>query len=177
MLNADLTAWLNTTAPKRQVGPFDSWRSGIGCDEVLEKDRARRYDTPTSGDGHSAPSGHEPIIARRRAPYRFQKVVRRNRVCVRGGNAVLVALALGIAWRLVTATRTSGRSMPRLPKAPRTPKRPGRKRSTLLNEMFASATLPLSIQDQTKGRTVTVVQVLDVALAAGSWQFEGPSRN
>jgi hypothetical protein len=72
--------------------------------KALEKDRRRRYDTAsTLAQDIERHLGHEPVIARPPSRvYRFQKLVRRNRLTFAAAGAVIVALALGAvisAWQ------------------------------------------------------------------------------
>jgi serine/threonine protein kinase len=66
--------------------------------KALEKDRQRRYDTAsTLAQDIERHLGHEPVIARPPSRvYRFQKLVRRNRLTFAAAGAVIVALALGV---------------------------------------------------------------------------------
>jgi len=65
--------------------------------KCLEKDRTRRYDT-ANGLAHDILRHlhHEPVIARPPSRlYRFQKLVRRNKMAFAAASAVVVALAAG----------------------------------------------------------------------------------
>jgi len=78
--------------------------------KTLEKDRTRRYE---SADSLAADVqrhlGSEPVTARPPSSlYRFQRLVRRNRLAFAAGAAVALALLLGIvasSWQAVRATR------------------------------------------------------------------------
>ena len=78
--------------------------------KCLEKDRARRYDTANGLamdiQRHLA---NEPVVARPpSAAYRFQKMVRRNKLAVAAATVVMTVLMLGAAvstWQAVEATR------------------------------------------------------------------------
>jgi eukaryotic-like serine/threonine-protein kinase len=78
--------------------------------KCLEKDRARRYES-ASGLAMDIQRhlDNEPVVARPpSAVYRFQKLVRRNRLIVGAATALLATLVLGIvgsAWQAVRATR------------------------------------------------------------------------
>lgn len=65
----------------------------------LEKDRARRYETPNqlAGDLQRHLSGEAVIAAPPRAGYRLRKFVRRNKGPVFAGTLVTAALLLGVA--------------------------------------------------------------------------------
>ena len=70
--------------------------------KALEKDRTRRYETT---DGLASDIrrhlDHEPVLARPPSPaYRFQKLVRRNRLAFAAGTAVVLALLAGMAVSL-----------------------------------------------------------------------------
>src|SRR6266852_2443165 len=114
-LSAMLQAELSTTAKQRHTeapklihllrGDLD-WIV-MKC---LEKDRARRYDTV---NGLAADIqrhlNNEPVTARPpTALYRFQKVVRRNKLAFAASTAISGALLLGIVvstWQAIRATR------------------------------------------------------------------------
>ena len=77
--------------------------------KCLEKDRARRYET---ANGLAADLqrhlSDEPVVARPpSAPYRFQKLVRRNKVAFVASATVAITLVLGLVvstWQAVRAT-------------------------------------------------------------------------
>src|SRR5712671_1204981 len=79
---------------------------GMKC---LEKDRMRRYET-TNGLASDIQRhlNNEPVVARPPSTaYRFQKLVRRNKLAFAGASAVAVALVLGAAvstWQAIRAT-------------------------------------------------------------------------
>jgi len=78
--------------------------------KCLEKDRTRRYET---ANGFALDIQRhldcEPVVARPASRlYRFQRLVRRNKVIFAAGGAVCVALILGLAlslWQAIRATR------------------------------------------------------------------------
>ncbi len=78
--------------------------------KCLEKDRTRRYET---ANGLAADLkrhlNNETVVARPpSSAYRFQKLVRRNKVAFAAGVAIAIALLLGIivsTWQAVRATR------------------------------------------------------------------------
>ncbi len=78
--------------------------------KCLEKDRARRYET---ANGLAVDLGRylssEPVVARPpSAPYRVQKFVRRHKVTVAAGTAVITTLVLGAVistWQAVRAVK------------------------------------------------------------------------
>jgi len=84
--------------------------------KCLEKDRARRYETANSlALDVQCHLRNEPVAARPpSATYRFQKVVRRNRLVFAAGLAVFLALVAGIgisAWQAAVATRAKNRAV------------------------------------------------------------------
>jgi len=96
MLDADLT----TVAKHRQADP-----SKLTCllrgdldwivMKTLEKDRTRRYET-ANGLAADIQRQNEPVVARPPSNlYRFQKLVRRNKLAFAAASAVVVALILG----------------------------------------------------------------------------------
>ena len=100
---------IHQIAQHRQMDPA-SLRKRVRGDldwivmKALEKDRRRRYDTAsTLAQDIERHLGHEPVIARPPSRvYRFQKLVRRNRLTFAAAGAVIVALAFGAvvsAWQ------------------------------------------------------------------------------
>jgi WD40 repeat protein/tRNA A-37 threonylcarbamoyl transferase component Bud32/tetratricopeptide (TPR) repeat protein len=79
--------------------------------KTLEKDRNRRYET---ANGLAMDLQHflreEPVVARPPSSlYRFQKLVRRNKLAVAAAGCIIAALILGIAvstWQAIRATRS-----------------------------------------------------------------------
>ena len=84
--------------------------------KCLEKDRTRRYET---ANGLAADLkrhlNNEPVIARPpSAAYRFQKLLRRNKLAFAAAGAVLVALTLGLGvslWLYVRETKAYHRAV------------------------------------------------------------------
>jgi WD40 repeat protein/tRNA A-37 threonylcarbamoyl transferase component Bud32 len=78
--------------------------------KALDKDRTRRYDT-ANGFAMDVNRflGNEPVVARPpSAAYRFQKLVRRNKLAFAAAGAIAGVLVLGAAvstWQAVRATR------------------------------------------------------------------------
>ena len=78
--------------------------------KCIEKDRTRRYES-ASGLARDLErhSNNEPVLARSpSAVYRFQKLVRRNRLAVTAGAVVALVLLLGLVgttWQALRATR------------------------------------------------------------------------
>jgi WD40 repeat protein/serine/threonine protein kinase len=75
----------------------------------LEKDRTRRYETATGlASDIQRHLNNEPVVARPPSTvYRFQKLVRRNKLAFAGASAVAVALVVGAAlstWQAIRAT-------------------------------------------------------------------------
>src|SRR5437667_2236505 len=79
--------------------------------KCLEKDRARRYET-ASGLARDLERNlnNEPVVASPPSNlYRFQKMVRRNKVLVSAGTVVVTVLVIGAVvstWQAVRATKT-----------------------------------------------------------------------
>ena len=76
----------------------------------LEKSRTRRYETPNAlADDIARHLHHEPVVARPPSGlYRFEKLVRRNRLAFAATASVALALLAGTAistWQAVRATR------------------------------------------------------------------------
>jgi serine/threonine protein kinase len=99
MLDADLTA----IAQQRRSEPAKLTRFIRGdldwiVMKCLEKDRARRYGTANGlAMDVQRHLGNEPVVAcPPSAAYRFQKLVRRNKLAVAAVSAVAVALLLGL---------------------------------------------------------------------------------
>jgi len=77
--------------------------------KCLEKDRMRRYETAIGlASDIQRHLNNEPVVARPPSTaYRFQKLVRRNKLAFAGAIAVTVALVLGAAvstWQAIRAT-------------------------------------------------------------------------
>ncbi|HSU56828.1 MAG TPA: serine/threonine-protein kinase [Candidatus Dormibacteraeota bacterium] len=78
--------------------------------KCLEKDRTRRYETANGlGLDIQRHLRNEPVVARPPSNlYRFQKLVRRNKLAFAAVSAVLLVLLIGIAastWQAIRATR------------------------------------------------------------------------
>src|SRR5438094_5338609 len=75
--------------------------------KCLEKDRARRYDT-ASGLARDVQRhlDNEPVVARPPSNlYRFQKLVRRNKLAFAAASAVVAALMIGLTVSTVMYLR------------------------------------------------------------------------
>src|SRR5438067_637462 len=77
--------------------------------KCLEKDRMRRYETANGlASDIQRHLNNEPVVARPPSTvYRFQKLVRRNKLAFAGASAVAVALVVGAAvstWQAIRAT-------------------------------------------------------------------------
>jgi serine/threonine protein kinase/tetratricopeptide (TPR) repeat protein len=77
--------------------------------KALEKDRQRRYETPSglAADIQRYLTGEAVVAAPPSTAYRFKKFVNRNRVMVSAGSAVAAALLIGVvafAWQFKRAT-------------------------------------------------------------------------
>jgi eukaryotic-like serine/threonine-protein kinase len=84
--------------------------------KALEKDRTRRYETASGLAGDvQRHLDNEPVSARPpSAAYRFQKLVRRNKVAVAAGTAVALTLVFGVVastWQAVRATKAEQAAM------------------------------------------------------------------
>jgi non-specific serine/threonine protein kinase/serine/threonine-protein kinase len=126
--------------------------------KALEKDRARRYESASAlaadVERHLA---HQPVLA---GPpgiaYRLRKLVRRHRIAVAAGAAVLLAALLGVAgttWGLLRAA-AEGRE------AKRQAAIAGAVNQFLTEDLLGAAAPSL---ERGRGRDVTVREVLDVA--------------
>jgi WD40 repeat protein/serine/threonine protein kinase len=78
--------------------------------KCLEKDRARRYETANGlASDLQRHINNEAVLARpQSAAYRFQKLVRRNKLAVTAGAAIATVLLLGVivsTWQAVRATQ------------------------------------------------------------------------
>jgi hypothetical protein len=111
MLDADLTA----VAQQRHSEPAKLTRFIRGdldwiVMKCLEKDRARRYETANGlAMDIQRHLGNEPVVAcPPSAAYRFQKLVRRNKLAVAAVSAVAVSLLLGLGlstWLWLQASK------------------------------------------------------------------------
>jgi serine/threonine protein kinase/tetratricopeptide (TPR) repeat protein len=77
--------------------------------KALEKDRQRRYETPSglAADIQRYLTGEAVVAAPPSTAYRFKKFVKRNRVMVSAGSAVAAALLIGVvafAWQFKLAS-------------------------------------------------------------------------
>ncbi len=84
--------------------------------KCLEKDRARRYETANGlGSDIQRHLNNEPVVACPPSSlYRFQKMVRRNKLAFAAAGAIAVALVIGLAialWQSVEKTRAYHRAI------------------------------------------------------------------
>jgi len=106
---------LTTTAKRRSVDSTrlaKLLRGDLDWMKCLEKDRTRRYETANElADDLNRHLSNETVAARPPSSvYRFQKLVRRNKLAVTAMGAVAAALLLGIVistWQAVRATRAT----------------------------------------------------------------------
>jgi serine/threonine protein kinase/Tfp pilus assembly protein PilF len=144
--------------------------------KALEKDRSRRYATPME---FAADLGrylrHEPVLAHTPGKaYQLRKLVRRNRVLVTSGAAILLTLIAATvvstreAVRAIRSERNAAASL----KQSQQEAAEAQAVNAFLQEMLQSADpRAASKADPDKGRDVTVAHVLDEAvrrLDAGS---------
>jgi eukaryotic-like serine/threonine-protein kinase len=144
--------------------------------KALEKDRARRYSTPSE---LAADIGrylrHEPVAARPPSrAYQLRKLARRNRALVTSAAAILLTLigativSTREAIRAIAAERAAAASL----KQSREETAKAEAVNSFLQDMLSAADpRNASKADPDKGRDVTVMQVLDQAakrLDAGS---------
>jgi serine/threonine protein kinase/WD40 repeat protein len=111
MINAELTtvARRHAAEPPKLVNLIRGDLDWIVM-KALEKDRTRRYET---ANGLAADLNrhlhNEPIVARPpSSAYRFQKLVRRNKLSFAAAGAIVVALLFGVitsSWQAVRATK------------------------------------------------------------------------
>lgn len=107
----------------------------------LEKDRRRRYET---ANGLAADIqrhlNHEPVVARPpSAAYRFQKLVRRNKLAVAASALVLMVLLLGVAistWQALRATRAELKQSELAEQATRAQDREAKQRSVSEQRLY-----------------------------------------
>ncbi len=136
--------------------------------KALEKDRARRYET---ANGLAADItrhlNHEPVVA---CPpgnfYRFQKLVRRNKLAFAATASILTVLVLGIVVSVSEAIQAKRASYQALAEKRRADEEAAKQDAVnrFLNEMLGSANPDaLSAGNQARGRNVTVLQALDAA--------------
>jgi serine/threonine protein kinase len=150
---------LTTTAKNRQVDPpklVHLVRGDLDCIvmKCLEKDRTRRYDT---ANGLALDLlrhlNNEPVMARPPSNvYRFQKMVRRNKLAFAAAAAVALSLLLGVvlfAWQAERAKEAERGANQRLEESEAIAK--------FLVEVFQS---PNPARD---GRTITVAETLGAA--------------
>jgi eukaryotic-like serine/threonine-protein kinase len=144
--------------------------------KCLEKDRTRRYETANGlATDIRRHLENEPVLAcPPSTAYRFQKMVRRNKVMVSATAVVFVVLLLGVVVSTSQAIRATSAKAQALAEKRRADDEAAKQEAVnrFLNEMLASADPDhLSANDQTKGRNITIVEVLDEAarqLDAGS---------
>jgi tetratricopeptide (TPR) repeat protein len=136
--------------------------------KCLEKDRTRRYETANAlAMDLQRHLNDEPVVARPPSTaYRFQKLVRRNKLAFAAVAAVTTALVLGIvvsSWQAIRATKAEKLAKARLAEvsAERDAKEVAREEaeaiSTFMSEVFQSS------DPARDGRTITVAETLDNA--------------
>jgi serine/threonine protein kinase/tetratricopeptide (TPR) repeat protein len=140
--------------------------------KCLEKDRTRRYETANGlAMDLQRHLDNEPVTARPPSTgYRFQKLVRRNKLAFTAVAGVVTALVLGAVvstWQAVRATRAE-REQARQRREAQTQAAKATAISDLLQEMLRSAN-----PDTLKGSEYTVRQLLDDFSAGLANHFEG----
>jgi len=111
MLNAELTAIAkHRHSEPARLGTLLRGDLDWIVMKALEKDRSRRYETANSlAADIQRHLENEPVVARPPTNlYRFQKLVRRNKLAFAASAAVLLVMLVGIAastWQAVRATR------------------------------------------------------------------------
>ncbi len=150
---------LTTTAKRRGLQPpklINLLRGDLDwiVMKCLEKDRARRYETAygLASDIHRH-LNNEPVVA---CPpsnlYRFQKLVRRNKLAFAAAGGIAAALVIGLAialWQSVEKTRAYNRAV--------TAEEAAKAEAKILKDMLESAGPEI-----TKGRDATIVlEMLD----------------
>jgi serine/threonine protein kinase len=157
---------LTTTAKRRQVEALKLVKLVRGdldwiVMKCLEKDRTRRYET---ANGLAADVERhlrlEPVVARPPSNfYRFQRLVRRNKIVFAASGAVVAALVVGLVvsmWLLFKETAERKRAVLAEQRA-RTESRKSQHVSTLLEDMLKSVGPSKAL-----GRNTTMVQeILD----------------
>ncbi|HYV31896.1 MAG TPA: serine/threonine-protein kinase, partial [Candidatus Binatia bacterium] len=119
--------------------------------KCLEKDRARRYET-ASGLARDIERhlNNEPVVASPPSNlYRFQKMVRRNKVLVSAGTVVVTVLVIGAVvstWQAVRATKTKALALSEKRRADEEAAKQ-EAINRFLNEMLASAD-PYELSEQ-----------------------------
>jgi tetratricopeptide (TPR) repeat protein/tRNA A-37 threonylcarbamoyl transferase component Bud32 len=169
MLGADLTviAKSRNAEPPRLIHLVRGDLDWIVM-KALEKNRTRRYET---ANGLAADIqrhlNNEPVVA---CPpgnlYRFQKLVRRNKLAFAFAAAISTVLVLGIVASTFEAIRAGRAKVQTLAEKQRADEEAAKQAAVnrFLNEMLGSASPDAqSAGDRTKGRNVTVLQVLDAA--------------
>lgn len=139
--------------------------------KAMEKDRARRYETPRAiaTDLLSHIEGRPVMAAPPSARYRLMKFVRRHRVGVAAGTAVVVALLLGMIGTtvgLVSARRASEQARANAERATREAEQ-----ATAMNEFMRGVLT--SVEPQNQGADVRLIEVLSGASAAAPERFAG----
>ncbi len=115
-LTQELNSKYEIRNPKSEIRKIGNWQSAIPSDldwivmKCLEKDRTRRYETANGlATDVRRYLNSEPVVARPPSTvYRFQKLVRRNKLVFTAVAAVLVALLLGTVvstWQMIQTRR------------------------------------------------------------------------
>jgi hypothetical protein len=136
--------------------------------KALEKDPTRRYETANGlAVDIQRHLNNEPVVARPPSKlYKFQKLVRRNKLVFAFVAAITTVLVLGIVASTFEAIRAGRAKVQTLAEKQYADEEAAKQEAVnrFLNEMLGSASPEAqSAGDQFKGRNVTVLQVLDAA--------------
>ncbi|HHN73944.1 MAG TPA: tetratricopeptide repeat protein, partial [Acidobacteria bacterium] len=135
--------------------------------KALERDRSRRYQTAAAlAEDLRRHLSDEPVSAR--APgrlYRFSKFARRNRVAVLAASAVLLALVAGLGAASAGWVRARGE---------RDRARQEARKATAIGD-FLVQMLASARPEETRGREVSVREILDRAGEKIDGAFDGPA--
>jgi serine/threonine protein kinase/tetratricopeptide (TPR) repeat protein len=130
---------------------------------ALEKERTRRYETATGlAEDIQRYLADEPVLAHRPTPtYRLKKFIRRNKLGVIAGTAVVAALAVGLVastYFAATASHEAKRATAALDQAEMNGKKAEGVNSFLTEEVFG-----LADPNRNKRAGIALVEALDIA--------------
>jgi len=124
--------------------------------KCLEKDRARRYETANGlAQDIERHLSHEPVVASPPSNlYRFQKLVRRNRVLASAGATIVTVLLLGVVastWQALRASRAEREQSRLLQQAQRAQANEARERKKAETEAAKSQQVAKFLKDMLQG--------------------------